>query len=313
MHGIRIHEFGDNDVLTNEETPQPEPTEEQVLVNVRAAGVNPMDWKNREGALPELLPEEQLPVTLGMDFSGVVEAVGDTITKYAPGDDVFGRSVFPDSGSYAEYTLAEPMSLTHMPENTTHFEAAAVPTVGLTAGLALYDIAEIESGDRILIHGAAGGVGHVAVQLANRREAHTIGTASGYNEEYLRDLGIDEFVNYREQRFEDVLDSVDVVLDTIGGETQTRSFDILREDGILVSAVQPPAEDEAAAQNVEATMVQALRPRPPVTMAELANWLDAGGMAPTVSETYPLSETAAALQASEAHHARGKLVLSVPE
>lgn len=308
MKAIRIHEFGDASVLTYEDAPRPELADEELLVRVHAAGVNPLDWGLRQGRNVWMIPDDPFPFILGTDVSGVVETVGKAVTDFDPGDAVFGWSGFPQSGSYAEYTATTAAQLTPKPASLTHTEAAGVPAVATTAWQALFEEATLTEGQRVLIHGAAGGVGHMAVQLAKWKGAHVIGTASGYNEGYLRYFGVDEFVNYRTERFESVVTDADVVLDTVGGDTQERSFEVLREGGVLVSIVSEPSKEQAADAGVERRMVTG---RDPSLLPPIAELIDAGEVRPTISTQRPLAEAAHAHQESEERHTRGKIVLHV--
>lgn len=311
MKAVRIHEFGPPEVLTYEDAPRPEPANDEVLVQVYAAGVNPLDWKIRQGLTLPMMSENPFPCILGIDVSGVVEETGAAVTDFETGDGVFGFSSFPQSGSYAEYTTTAGAQLAPKPERLDHGEAAGVPVVALTAWQALFEIADLAADQRILIHGAAGGIGHMAVQLAKWRGAHVIGTASGYSEAYLRDLGLDEFVNYREQRFESVVDDVDVVVDVVGGETQERSFEVLTAGGVLVSTVGEPSDELAAKHAVEAQRI-AGRSNPSI-LADISELIDTGELKPTVSTEMPLMNAHDAHHAGENEHVQGKLVLRVRE
>lgn len=309
MKAIRIHEYGPPDVLTYEDAPRPEPTDDEVLVRVSAAGVNPLDWKIRQGLPLPMIPENPFPFVLGIDISGIVENVGASVTEFESGDAVFGFSGFPQVGSYAEYTTTAGAQLAPKPERLDHGEAAGVPVGALTAWQALFEIADLTAGQRVLIHGAAGGVGHMAVQLAKWQGAYVIGTASGYSEDYLYDLGLDGFVNYREQRFESVVDDVDIVVDLVGGETQERSFDILSEGGVLVSTLNKPSEKLAAEHTVDAQRV-AGRSNPSI-LADISELIDTGKLKPTISREIPLKDAHEAHETGENEHVRGKLVLRV--
>src|SRR4051812_35052834 len=250
MKAVQIHAFGGPEVLKYEEVPRPEPKPEQVLVRVHAAGLNPVDWKIREGYL-----STPLPMIMGIDFSGVVEAVGSAVTKYLKGDEVFGQ-VADESGSYAEYALATESDITPKPKELSDVAAAALPVAALVPWQALFDTANLAAGQKVLIHGAAGGVGSFAVQFAKWKGAYVIGTASGSHVEQVRQLGADEVIDYRKTKFEEVAREVDVVLDTIGGETQERSWKVLKRGGVLASLVQPPPAEKAAARGVRAFFVR---------------------------------------------------------
>ena len=226
MKAVRIHSFGGPDVLRLEEVPKPEPKSDQLLVRVYAAGVNPVDWKIREGRLGKI----PLPAIVGSDFSGEVEALGAETKDFHVGEAVFGV-VGEGSGSYAEYAVAPTSQVTEKPPGLSHFEAAAMPIASLTAWQALFDTADLKFGQKVLIHAAAGGVGHFAVQFAKWKEAYVIGTASAQHAEFVRQLGADEVIDYRRMRFDEVVQDVDVVFDTIGGDTQERSWKVLKQAG----------------------------------------------------------------------------------
>src|SRR5437773_10379703 len=225
MKAVQIHAFGGPEVLQYEDVPQPQPRPNEILVRVHAASVNPVDWKIREGHL-----SATLPMIMGIDFSGVVESVGNGVTKYRSGDAVFGQ-VADESGGYAEYAVAMESDVARKPEELDHIRAAALPVAGLVPWQALFDTANLTAGQTVLIHGAAGGVGSFAVQFAKWKGARVLGTASGAHVEQVRQLGADQVIDYRKTKFEEVARDVDVVLDTIGGETQERSWRVLKPGG----------------------------------------------------------------------------------
>ncbi|ELY75286.1 NADP-dependent oxidoreductase [Natrinema gari] len=313
MRAIRIHEHGGSDMLTAETVPRPEPGDDELLVRVRAAGVNPIDWMVREGYTDEAL-SPSLPTILGWDLSGIVEMVGAAVSEFEPGDEVFGLVGLPDpGGAYAEYAAVPADEVVTKPTPLSHADAAGLPMVGLTAWRALFDAGALRDGQRVLVHAAAGGVGHVAVQLAAHAGAHVVGTASGENEAYLRELGVDEFVNYRAERFERVVDSVDLVLDAVGGDTLERSIAVLADGGRIVTLPEPPSEAvcETVRQERNATVDWFSIEPDATTLAELRALIEDGHLRPTVSGSYPLSDVATAHQESEDGHVRGKLVLEV--
>ncbi len=313
MRAIRIHEHGGSDVLTPETVPRPEPGDDELLVRVRAAGVNPIDWLVREGYTDEAL-SPSLPSILGWDLSGIVETVGPAVSEFGPGDEVFGLVGMPDPGeTYAEYVAVPAAEVVTKPPTLSHAEAAGLPMVGLTAWRALFDVGALRDGQRVLVHAAAGGVGHVAVQLAAHAGAHVVGTASGENEAYLRELGVDGFVNYRTERFERVVSSVDLVLDAVGGDTLERSIPVLADGGRIVTLPEPSSETlcETARQERDATVDWFSVEPDAATLADLHALVEDGHLRPTVSGSYPLSDAAAAHRESEDGHVRGKLVLEV--
>ncbi|MEM7157550.1 MAG: NADP-dependent oxidoreductase [Myxococcota bacterium] len=308
MKAIRIHEYGGGDTLRYEDAPEPEPGPHDVRVRVHAAGVNPVDWKIREGYLASMLPYA-MPLTLGWDVSGVVDQVGAEVSGIAVGDEVYSRPDIMRDGAYAEYVVVRAAEVATKPSRLSHNEAAAVPLAGLTAWQGLFQHAQLAAGERVLIHAGAGGVGSFAVQFAKWTGAHVIATASAANASLVRELGADEFVDYRSQRFEDVLDPVDVVLDTIGGETQKRSIGLLKDGGRLFSVVGTPDPGELAA--VGATggnyMVQPSREH----LERIGTLIDEGRIRVLVDSIFPLSETRAAHDKSQTGRARGKIVLEV--
>jgi NADPH:quinone reductase-like Zn-dependent oxidoreductase len=306
MQAIQFHEYGPPDVLRLETVPRPEPQEGQALIRVRAAGVNPIDWKYRAGYLQQFMPLE-LPHIPGFDLAGTVEAVGPEVSEFAPGDDVFGRG----AGTYAEYAVAPATTLAPKPA-TVPFEAAAtLPVGGVTAWAGLFEAAELEPGQRLLVHGGAGGVGSFAVQLGRWKGAHVIATASAANADAVRALGADEVIDYAAVRFEDVLRDLDVVFDTVGGEVTERSWGVLRPGGMLVVIAGMPDADAAAAHGVRTSGTNAPEVTSPI-LRELARLVESGDVEPLVGETFPLAEAAAAHALSETGHGRGRIVLRVP-
>jgi NADPH:quinone reductase-like Zn-dependent oxidoreductase len=310
MRAVRIHQFGDPDVLTLDDISKPNPDSTEVLVRVRAASVNPIDCKTRQGSAISV----ELPWTVGWDVTGVVESVGVNVTDFSEGDEVYGLIEFPDGGgTYAEYTAAPANELIQKPAELSFEEAAATPLVSLTAWEAL-DATEVKNDTRVLIHAAAGGVGHFAVQFAKEWGAHVIGTASGANKDYLRDLGADEIVNYREQRFEETIDPVDAVVDTIGGETFTQSLEVLNDGGIIDKL--PGELSDQQLENAEEHNVQAVHTsvRPNQEwFAEITGLVSDGTVSPTIDTVVPLSDAQRAHKLSEEGHTRGKLVLTMDE
>ena len=288
---------------------RPEPRPNEVLVRVRAAGVNPTDWKHR--ATGGFLGEP--PFVLGWDVSGVVESVGIGVAAFRPGDEVFGMLSYPfGHGSHAEYVTAPARTFTRKPSGIDHVQAGALPLVSLTAWQALVERAEVQPGQRVLVHAAAGGVGHVAVQIAKARGARVIGTASAAKHEFLRSLGADETVDYRETDFAEAVKDVDVVLDTIGGDTSLRSLRVLRPGGVVVSILPVGSDDfyeEAGRLGVRA--VRMLVDADRAGMEEIARLVGAGRLRATIAQTFPLAEAARAHALGETGRTTGKLVLEV--
>jgi NADPH:quinone reductase-like Zn-dependent oxidoreductase len=309
MQAVRMHAYGGPEVLKFEEAPRPDPGDGEVVVRVHGAGINPVDWKVRAG-LVRAIPHK-LPLILGWDVSGTVEWLGPNARGFQAGDEVYTRLDVRRDGAYAEHVAVPAAALALKPRLIDHLHAAAVPLAGLTAWQALFDPshAELAQGQTILIHGAAGGVGHFAVQLAKWRGARVIATGSADNAGFLRELGADVFVDYRAQRFEDVAHDVDAVLDTIGGETLERSWAVLRRGGALVTIAGAPAPELAAQHGVRASGVMAqtnVR-----QLNELAALIDAETLRPAVSRIFPLAHARKAHELSEAGHVRGKIVLDV--
>jgi NADPH:quinone reductase-like Zn-dependent oxidoreductase len=308
MKAVRIHKFGGPEVLKYEDVPRPAPGSGEVLIRVHAAGVNPVDWKIREGHLKQMM-NISLPLIPGWDVSGVVESTGAGVTRLKKGDEVYSRPDLARNGSYAQYIVVRESEVALKPKSLDHVHAAAIPLAALTAWQALFDAAKLGAGQTVLIHAAAGGVGSFAVQLAKLKGARVIGTASKRNHDFLRELGADETVDYTSTRFEDAVRNVDVVLDTISGETQQRSWKVLKKGGFLVSILQPPSPEEAAAHGVRCahTFVQ-----PNVSqLAELAALVDAGKLKTIVETVLPLAEAVQAQELNKAGHTRGKIVLRV--
>jgi NADPH:quinone reductase-like Zn-dependent oxidoreductase len=305
MNAVCIHDFGGPEVVRYESMLRPEPGPGHVLVRVRAAGVNPVDWKIREG----LLGTSPLPQVLGSDISGTVEALGSGVSEFKVGDPVFG-SVTDNSGAYAEFAVSAVAQLAHRPSALDDVHAAALPIASLTAWQALFDKAELGVGQRVLIHAAAGGVGGFAVQFAKWKEAYVIGTASSPNEKYVRELGADEFIDYKAAKFEEKVKNVDVVLDTLGKDTQERSWKVLKRGGILVSLVQPPSNEAAAAHGVRGVFMRCDHNRGD-QLAKIAKLVVNGQVKVNVETILPLQEARKALELSQHGHVRGKIVLTV--
>ena len=308
MKAIRIHNYGGPEVLKYEDAPRPKPQAGEVLVRVHAAGVNPIDWKIRAGCRKDILPVS-FPLILGWDLSGVIEKVGSGATRFKKGDEVFSMPDPTRNGAYAEYIIVRELEVALKPKSLYHVRAAAIPLAGLTAWHALFDAAELQPGQRVLIHGGAGGVGHYAVQLAKWKGGYVIATASAKNHELLDKLGVDEVIDYNTQRFENVARDVDIVLDTIGRETQERSWQVLKKGGILASLVQPPSDEKAKALGVRGAMIEN---RPDgAALAEIANIIDSGKLTPVINRILPLSEARRAHELSQSGHTHGKIALRV--
>ncbi|XKK61837.1 NADP-dependent oxidoreductase [Streptomyces sp. ARC32] len=309
MRAISQDVLGGPEVLKEVRLERPEPRPNEVLVRVRAAGVNPTDWKHR--ATGGFLGEP--PFVLGWDVSGVVESVGIGVAAFRPGDEVFGMLSYPfGHGSHAEYVTAPARAFTHKPAGIDHVQAGALPLVSLTAWHALVERADVRPGQRVLVHAAAGGVGHVAVQIAKARGAYVIGTASAGKHEFLRSLGADETVDYRETDFAEAVKDVDVVLDTIGGDTSLRSLRVLRPGGVVVS-ILPVGSDEfyEEAERLGVRAVRMLVDADRAGMEEVARLVESRKLRAAVAGTFPLAEAARAHAQGETGRTTGKLVLVV--
>src|SRR5512138_3341031 len=280
MNAVRIHGYGGYDVLCYEEAPRPKPGDDEVLIRVFASSVNPFDCAVRAGYMNAYF-NYILPLIPGTDVSGVIEEVGANVTDLKPGDEVYTRAGVWRDGAYAEYVAVAAGDVAFKPKSVDHFHAAALPHVTLTAWQALVEIANVAPGQKVLVHAAAGGVGHIAVQLSKIRGATTVGTAS-VNLDKLKELDVDETIDYSSTNFEDEVKDVDVVLDLIGGDTQQRSWAVMRPGGILIATVQPPSEETAVAHGVRQHFVQTA---PPIgrVLTEVAALVDSGQIKPIVS------------------------------
>ena len=302
---IRIHAFGGSDVLKLEELPLPEPKDDDIVLKVLAASINPVDYKTRNGSYPRITAD-QLPVTLGRDVSGVVELCGPRATEWKKGDAVYAFLTRP-RGGYAEHVLVTAKEAAAKPARLSHVEAAAVPLAGMTAWQGLFDHGGLQSGERVLIHGGNGGGGHPAGQLAKAKSAWGATTASPMDVPFVLGLGADQVVDYRAQRFEDLVQPVDLVLDLIAGETQERSWALLKPGGRLVTALGQISEEKARAKGVRATSFFAQTNA--TQLAEIGQLIDAGKVRVEIQATFPLPEVARAQDRLEKEHNRGKVVL----
>jgi NADPH:quinone reductase-like Zn-dependent oxidoreductase len=305
MKAIRIHEFGGPEVLKYEDVPEPKPGQGEIRIRVIAAGVNPMDWKVRRGGMK--LP---LPMIIGIDVAGIIDSLGPNVNAFRRGDQVFAK-ISLGQGGYAEYTVTNASQAALKPKSIGFVEAAAIPTAGLAAWQSLFDIAGLEKGQSVLIHGAAGGVGSFAVQFAKLKGARVIGTASSSNAEFLKSIGADAVIDYKAERFEDVVHDADVVLDTIGGDTFKRSWSVLKPGGFLVTTVANVPEEAAEAHGVRA---KGLMTKPDGgELAQIIKIIDERHIRPVVTTVLPLADARKAQEMSESRHTRGKIVLRVAE
>jgi NADPH:quinone reductase-like Zn-dependent oxidoreductase len=310
MKAMRIHQYGGPEVLRIESVPQPRPGPDQVLVRVQGAGVNPQDWKIRAGYLQQMVPLE-LPITLGGDFSGTVEAVGADVLDFKRGDEVYGQAAVGNggSGSFAAYAITRSHSIALKPSSVSHAEAGGMPLVGVGALQVLTDYLRVSAGQKILIHDGAGGIGSMAIQLAKHLGAHVATTVSASDAEFAKALGAEEIVDYKKQKFEEHLNDLDAVFDTMGGDAYVRSFKVLKRGGRIVSLPEQPHLGLAKEFGVAAYM-----PFTQVTtkwLAELAKLVDQGAVEIVVGRTYPFEYAAWALLQLETHASKGKVVLKV--
>ena len=310
MHAVRFHSYGPSSVLSYEEAPRPELHDGTVLIRVYATSVNPTDSKIHMGFLKDVLPYP-LPHILGQDVSGVIEAIGSGVSNVTVGDAVYTLTPMQEQGAYAEYVVVPAVLVAHKPQSLDYLEAAAVPMVALTAWQALFDHANLSAGQTILIHAAAGGVGHFAVQFAKWKGAKVIGTASASNTDFLHSLGADEVIDYRATAFETVVRDVDIVLDSLGGEIQERSWNVLKRNGILVSLLGPipPAIGEAHGVHGIGFLVQPNASQL-ITIADLINQKL---VKPVIEQVLPLTSARIAHETIQSGHTRGKISLRVKE
>src|SRR4051795_9109654 len=310
MKAIRLHARGGPEQIVYEEAPLPAPAAGEALLRVHAAGITPTEltwaetYRRPDG-------QERLPTIPGHDVSGVVEALGPGVSDVAPGDAVYGLVEFPRDGSAAEYVAVRAADLAPRPRSLDHVHAAAVPLSALTAWQALFVHADLAAGQRVLIHGAAGGVGAFAAQLARWRGAHVSATASARHPDFLRELGVETAIDYRTARFEETLRDVDVVLDTVGGDTLERSWRVLRRGGTLVSVAAEPAPEPARDAGARGFFFSVERSRD--QLVEIARLIDAGRIRPVLDAVLPLARAREAFERGRAGHVRGKIVLRVDD
>src|SRR5215218_8750961 len=316
MRSAEMKGYGSSEVVEiNQNAAAPnDPSDEKVLVKVKAAGVNPIDWKIREGYMQQMI-SLQFPSTLGMDFSGTIEKVGAGVSGFNVGDDgVYGQASVTrgGSGAFAEIALANADSIAHKPKSLNHQEAAGLPLVGVSAWQALVETIGLTDGQKkILIHGGAGGIGSIAIQLVKRLGAYVATTANTNDKQFVKELGADEVIDYKTQTFEDLLPhDYDAVFDTVGGETYKRSFEVLkRGSGMIVSMLEQPNQQLMEQFGVKAIFqfTQVNRER----LTKLAQWVDQNNIRVNVDRTFPLEEASKALDYQKDVHPRGKVVLAI--
>jgi NADPH:quinone reductase-like Zn-dependent oxidoreductase len=306
MKAIVIHSFGSADVLKMEELPTPMPRADEVLVKVSAASVNPVDYKTRSGKYAAV-KQEQLPLVLGRDVAGVVEQCGAAVSRFKKGSEVYAM-LDHEHGGYAEYVIVKERDLAAKPTHLDFVEAAAVPLAAVTAWQGLFDHGRLQAGQHVLIHGGAGGVGHLAVQCAKARGARVTTTASRQDLAFVRSLGADRVID-KDEPFEESVSDVDLVFDLVNGETQQRSWAVLKQGGALISTLSKPSDSQAKAHRARAEHYMA-QPNAG-ELLEIGRLIDDGKIRPHVGATFRLAEAGAAQQQLENKHIRGKIVLRV--
>jgi NADPH:quinone reductase-like Zn-dependent oxidoreductase len=307
MKTQRFHSFGGPAVLKLEDLQLPPLGEEELLIRVVAASVNPVDYKIREGRYPAV-KADKLPYIPGRDIAGIVEACGGLVDDWKKGDAIYAMLGI-DRGGYTEFAIAKSEEVAPKPRTLDFVEAASVPLAGLTAWQGLFRYGELRSGQRVLIHGGSGGVGHFAIQFAKVAGAYVITTVSEQHVDFVRSLGADEVIDYKKQRFEEVLRDVDLVFDLIGGETQGRSWDVLKRGGTLVSTLNEPSQEKARDKGVRAMRYTVKENGG--ELEEIGRLIDAGKVRPRITKTFQLADAANAQQFVEEGHTEGKVVLKI--
>lgn len=308
MRAVRIHQYGGTDTLKLEQIDKPTINADDILIQVKAAAINPVDWKIREGYLKDFIPYD-LPVTLGWDVAGIVTQVGEDVDQFSVGDEVFSRPNIARDGSYADFIAVKANEAVLKSTKLDFAQAAALPLAGITAWQCLVDVANIQPGQRVLIHAGAGGVGHLAIQIAKAKGAIVVATASSANLELLTQLGADEAIDYAKAPLGEQITPVDVVLDTMGGEVQQSSWSLLKPEGMMVSVVEPPSEETAKQHNVRAAFVF-IEPSSRI-LNELNKLVESDQLRPLIEHRFPLEKIAEAHQQSQSGRTRGKIAIDV--
>jgi alcohol dehydrogenase len=312
MKSAQINRYGSSEVIEiNQNTPSPIISPSKVLVELKAAGINPIDWKIREGYMKQVI-SLQFPSTLGMDFSGIIKQIGEDISSnYKQGDEVYGQASVTNggSGAFAEIALTNIENIALKPKSLSYIEAAALPLVGVSAWQALVENMRLSNGQKILIHGGAGGIGSISIPLAKNLGAYVTTTANSDDKQFVQDIGADKVIDYKTQSFEELLNDYDAVFDTIGGETYTKSFKVLKKDGIIVSMLEHPNSELMQHFGVKAIFqfTQVNNDR----LARLAQWVDKNNLKINIDKTFILDEAAKALDYVKDVHPRGKIVLEL--
>lgn len=312
MKAVQINQYGSNNVLEiNKDTPNPSSKKDQILVVVYAASINPFDLAIRAGFVQKMAPL-QFPATVGEDFAGIITQVGDNVSNFKVGDEVYGQAnvLGGGSGSFAEILAANANNTAFKPKSTNFAEAAALPLVGSSAIQALIDYINLKSGQKILIHGGAGGIGHIAIQLAKTLGAHVATTVSIDDMDFVRQLGADRIIDYKNQKFEEVLKDFDAVFDTVGGETTNKSFAVLKKGGVLVSMLGLP--DQELAQKHGVTAIGQNTQTNTEHLNRLTEFVDSGKIKVRVDRVFALEQVKEAYRYQESHP-RGKVVLKIKD
>jgi NADPH:quinone reductase-like Zn-dependent oxidoreductase len=308
MKAVQIQEYGDADVLRYVDVDAPTLKADDVLIRVVGSSVNPVDWKIRAGHMKEMVALP-MPAILGWDVSGVVQAVGKSVTTFSVGDEVYSRPDIARPGTYAELVAVRASEVAHKPHTISHIEAGVLPLAGITAWEAMVTVGNVADGQRVLVHAASGGVGSLAVQIAKARGAYVMGTASSQNRALVESLGVDEFIDYHAQPFQDVAKDIDVVFDTIGGETQEASWTTMSPNGILVAITSPPEEETARQHGVRSAFVY-IGPNVPA-LGGLTALIERGELRPIIGAEFALADIGEAHRLSESGRAKGKIALYV--
>ena len=311
MKAAQINSYGDSKIIeVNQDSPKPTPKPGQVLVEVISASINPVDWKFREGHLQKMAPVS-LPVTLGGDFSGKIVEVNDDVTDLKIGDEVYGQAIVLNggSGSMAEFVAANNANTALKPTSIDFEKASALPLVGVSALQALEDHIKLQSGQKILIHGGAGGIGSIAIQVAKSIGAYVATTVSAKDVDFVKELGVDEVIDYKAQKFEDLLHNFDGVFDTVGGETTDKSFQVLKKGGVIVSMLGQPSEE--LAKKYEVTVLGQGTQTDTAHLKHLAELVDSGKISVHVDKVFPLDQVQEAFVYQETNHPRGKVVIKI--
>lgn len=305
MKAIQINKYGGTDVLEiNENVQKPSASKEQVIVEIYNASINPFDWKVREGYLKDVMPL-QFPTTLGVDFSGVIKEVGEEVTDFKTGDEVYGQA----KGSFAEFAIANTDNIALKPSSVNFVEAASMPLVGSSAIQALEEHIKLQNGQKILIHGGAGGIGHVAIQLAKELGAYVATTVSSNDVDFVKELGADEVIDYKSQKFEEILKDFDAVFDTVGGETLNKSFEVVKKGAVIVTMVNQP--DKELVQKYSVTAIWQFTDTNTKHLKRLAQLVDNEKIKVNIDKVFPLPEIKEAFKYQEEVHPKGKVVIKI--